>query len=294
MLTSGNDISIVLSGGSSNINPNNSIGGDPSGSPVASGVVNNLFDDLSPEDAAAGSEEYRCVYIFNDGETSIWGLKIWLLDNDSSDSVIELGVQKSNEIQRITINGNPSGGSLTLLYNNRPFSFNFNPDLAVMSVNLQESLKNLTIRDDSEELIFKNIVVSAQNTGQSVRVFDVSWGEKDASRSFFKFSKLLDNNNNDIGNQLLPLGNVSVTLSTVISGSPINTIAPFIGKETTPPGLVQFFQAKSFSPIELPRLDPNDGFPLWIKRVTIAGAAAKDQESFSLQISALSLEPQTV
>lgn len=294
MLTSGNDISIVLSGGSSNINPNNSLGGDPSGSPVANGVLNNLFDDVSPEEASEGSEEYRCIYIFNDGETSIWGLNIWLLENESQGSVIELGVQKSNEMQRITINGNISGGNLTLLYNNRSFSFNYNPDLALMSVNLQESLRNLKISDDSEELIFKDVSVSAQNAGQSTRIFDIFWQGKDSSRSFFKFSKFLDNNNNDIGNQLLPLGSITVSLSTVVSGSPVNTIAPFINKETTPPGGVQFFQPTNFSPIELPRLDPNDGFPLWVKRVIVAGATAKDQDSFSLRISALSLEPQNI
>ena len=61
------DIVYFMSGGSGNSNPNNSIGGDPSSSPI-SGLVNNLFDNISPEETTAGKTDYRCFYIFNSYE----------------------------------------------------------------------------------------------------------------------------------------------------------------------------------------------------------------------------------
>ena len=80
-------------------------------------------------------------------------------------------------------------------------------------------------------------------------------------------------------------------ISTPSEGSPINTIAPEINVEVTPPGGVGFFAASELSPIELPKLAPDEGFPLWIKRVTEAGVEAKERDGFKLRFSAQSMEP---
>ena len=65
MVTTSTDISIVLSGGSSNSNPNLSLGGSPSSTPITNNSINNLFDDISAAQLDAGRIDYRCFYKIN-------------------------------------------------------------------------------------------------------------------------------------------------------------------------------------------------------------------------------------
>lgn len=54
-----------LSGGAANANPNASLGGARSNTVVGAGL-DNLFDDVTGDEAAAGDTEYRCVYFRNE------------------------------------------------------------------------------------------------------------------------------------------------------------------------------------------------------------------------------------
>jgi hypothetical protein len=86
------DITFVLSGGSSNANPYLSLGGDPSGYPI-SGTLNNLFDNVTMEEATAGDMDYRCIYVFNDHTTdALYETRIYLENQVSGGSTIEIGV----------------------------------------------------------------------------------------------------------------------------------------------------------------------------------------------------------
>jgi hypothetical protein len=287
MTTTASDLSVVLSGGISNINPNLSLGGDPSSTPVLNGLLNNLFDDVTSTDASVGVEDYRCIYIFNDGDTTIWNVKLFVTENVSNSSYMELGIYEYNETQRITIIGPMTGGQLVLLYKGRTFTVPYDPDLGVMSTTLQTELQNLTINNFSDQKFFKKVFVIAQAVANNTFIFDVKWLEKDAKRNFDKIS--LDFG----GNQLTPSGNVDVSFTTTQEGSPVNSIANEISLETNPPGNIGFFVPSEISPIIIPFLDPNDGFPLWIKRTVPTGAAAQDNDGFTLRITAESLEPLT-
>lgn len=282
MTTSGSDISIVLSGGSSNINPNLSLGGDPSSSPIPSGVLNNLFDDISSEESAASHEDYRCIYIFNDGDTIIWDIRLWIEEDEADGSTTEIGIENRNETQRITINGGVNGGTLTLSYNSLEFTIAYDSDLAVWAQDLQDKLDDL--EDGEGNLIFRDVTVTAQNASGGVVIFDIRWAGKDGKRNFDSFTI------SSGGNLLEPLGSVTVGISTPQQGAPINTIAAEINVETTPPGGVSFFASSVDSPITLPRLESNEGFPLWIKRVTEANTTAKENDGVVLRFSAQSLE----
>lgn len=290
MLTTADDISFVLSGGTANINPNKSLGGDPSSTPIISDSLNNLFDDVSPEQSISGTEDYRCIYVFNDGDTTVWSMSLWAESLTGGGASIELGIESNNETQRLTIIG-AVGGTLTLQFQNRQFTTNYNPNTAVWAAQLQTVLRNLTVSDQSTEKIFRQVSVSAQNIGSNTIIFDIIWSGKDSKRNFDKIQAVVDSNNLDIGNLLLPIGQTSVGISVVRQGSPVNTIANEINVETVAPGGVSFVATNELAPIVLPRVSPGDGFPIWIKRTVPANITATANDNFTLKMSAQSLEP---
>lgn len=284
MTTTANDISVVLSGGTGNIDPTNSLGGDPSSTPLISGNLNNLFDDVSSDQSTNGFEDFRCIYIFNDGDTTIWNFQIWIAVDDQGGSTMELGIVNRNEAQRITISGGVSGGTVTLQYGGRQFTTSYNSDLSIWASDIEDALMNLTHTPSGSDYFFKKVDVTAQTSGGGTVIFDINWSGKDAERNFEKIGLVTN------GNLLEPLNNVNISFATTSEGAPINTIASEIDVSTTPPGGVAFSAAPEGVPIFIPRLDANDGFPLWIMRSTPAGTVAKESDGFTIQFSAQSLE----
>lgn len=276
-LTTANDISIVLSGGTTNINVDNSIGGDPSSSPITNNTLNNLFSDVTSEQTSSGHEDYRCVYIFNDGQTTIYSVKVLIKSNSIGDT-IQLGISKSNESQRITINGGEiTGGDFTLSYKTFNFVVSYNSDLSIWGESIQSGLRNLM--DSSGDLIFDSPTVIAQVAGLNVFIFDIYFSGLDSSKNLDKLQV--------VNNSLMSSSSINILVSTPSEGSPINTIASEINVSTTPPGGVLF----SGSSVNLPMLKPNDGFPLWFKRTIPAGTLAQQNDGFKLAITAESLKP---
>jgi hypothetical protein len=79
------DIKIFLSGGSGNTDPNASLGGVKSSTEVTDNTLNNLFDDVSGTESAAGDTEYRCVYVYNNhGTLSMQNTHVYISSNTSS------------------------------------------------------------------------------------------------------------------------------------------------------------------------------------------------------------------
>jgi hypothetical protein len=59
--------------------PDDSIGGFISSTEWDGGVKNDVFDDVTPEENAAGLTDYRCVFIRNSSAADSWlDVKIWL------------------------------------------------------------------------------------------------------------------------------------------------------------------------------------------------------------------------
>jgi hypothetical protein len=288
MTTSANDISVVLSGGTTNINPSLSLGGDPSSSPISSGSLNNLFLDIAA-DRDEDKENYRCLYIFNDGDTAIYNMNVYVEQQSNEGSVMEIGILEKNESQRIIINGTITGGNLILQYTNKTFTWSHNSNLGLWANNLQVALENLTNSTNNKKF-FRSVAVTAQQTSSNQRVFDIKWSGKDAKRNFETIFVTKNSQNQEIGNLLEPLGTIAVSTSVSQQGYPINTIANEIDSENTPPGNVGFFRASSISPVVIPRLDPEEGFPLWVKRFTPQEASARENDGFSLMITAQSLD----
>jgi len=58
-------IHILHSGGAFNKEPNFDLGNHPSEFQIAEAPMNNLYDDVNPEEAESGLIDFRCFYIFN-------------------------------------------------------------------------------------------------------------------------------------------------------------------------------------------------------------------------------------
>lgn len=88
------DIKRYLSGGSSNTDPNLSLGDEVSSTEVSSTPLNNLFDNVTAAERTSGIEDYRCLYIKNEHPTSpLIGARIYVsTQTPASDTVVAIAL----------------------------------------------------------------------------------------------------------------------------------------------------------------------------------------------------------
>jgi hypothetical protein len=70
-----------LSGGSGNTDPAASLGGVMSSTAA---TANTLFDTVSAAEASAGDTEYRAIFLLNNGDKDLTGVKLWISDQAAS------------------------------------------------------------------------------------------------------------------------------------------------------------------------------------------------------------------
>lgn len=70
-----------LSGGASNSNPANSLGGVMSNTTAAGA---SLFDNITGDESASGESEYRGVYVLNNGDVDLQNAFVWIQTNTPS------------------------------------------------------------------------------------------------------------------------------------------------------------------------------------------------------------------
>ena len=99
------DIDFHLSGGSGNADPNASLGGDQSNTQIVDATVENLFDNVSGDEGAAGDVEYRCMYIRNaHGSLTLQGATVWKVSPapaTDDENLVELALDPSG----VTVQG---------------------------------------------------------------------------------------------------------------------------------------------------------------------------------------------
>jgi hypothetical protein len=91
------DIEIRLSGGAANTTPNSALGGamgTAAGALIATNVANNLFDDVSGSESAAGMTDYRGIYVKNNhGSLTLQSSVIYIsADTTSTSTELDLGL----------------------------------------------------------------------------------------------------------------------------------------------------------------------------------------------------------
>lgn len=112
------DIKYFLSGGAANADPNASIGGAKSATEMNLGVpLNNLWDNVSGAESAAGDVEYRMVYLQNKHATlTLQGAKVFIQANTpSADTDIAIGLAAAglNGVETAVANENTAPAGVT-------------------------------------------------------------------------------------------------------------------------------------------------------------------------------------
>jgi len=249
-----NYINFYLSGGSNNNNPNLSLGGFPSTYPVALSGINNLFDNVTVEQAKNGNIEYRCFYIFNDSvDQYLYNASAYLIQTDSNASTIEMGIHQANDVHKIQITGQISSGNLKLSYDNEVFQVNWTGDLAEFASGIEYHLNSLPYLND--------VLVTATGGGSS-RSINITFYGEDGNKNH-ELIEVVENN--------LLYGSTPPTITVVKTseGSPINSIAVQTNYAELAPNNINFYTTDVDEKLNLGKLAPGDGCPIWIKR-TIA------------------------
>lgn len=269
MPISSSAISFTLSGGSSNTDPDKSIGGDPSSQPI---LNKRLFDDVTEDEAKKGHTDFRCFYVNNDSTTdNLYAVKCFIQTEVIGGANLELGFIMLDERQDVTIiNGvNVTGGNFTLTYNDTGGPQNFtvahNSIISIWAANFQSAIR--TIPNLSDVTVFGN------QSGNNV-VFEINFVGKAAKR----WHEALTLNTN----ALVPATTISI--AKVVNGSPINAIAPLLDADSTTPNSVIFSKPLEASPIVIGDLRPLDSFPVWVKRVTAANSDAVENDGITFRI----------
>ncbi len=267
MATTPNDLIVVLTGGSTNTNPDLSLGGDPSVQPLT-GVLNNLFDNISEEEATAGRTDYRCLYVFNNSSADgMFNVKLYITSQTTGGSDITVGIAQTSEIQRITIGGSPSGGSFQVIYGDESETVEYDSDPTTWAENLETALNNMSLFDE---------VTVAPGGTFSTRTFVITFdGDGD-----FRFHDLLE-----VDDTNLTGTSVTSSVSRIVAGEPINSIPPQLEVETTLPNNVTFSSPTVSDPIIVGTLRAEEGFPLWVKRSTVVNSDPLANDGFSLRLS---------
>lgn len=266
MAISLSDIEFFLSGGPTNSSPNNSLGGQPS-SFLVLGSMNNLFSDVSSENADSGRTDYRCFYIFNTNTAdTLYDAKIFIGEQGPGGSSVAVGVGNSTEIQRINIVGPVYFGNLLMRYDSAEFTAAWGSSAGEFETNLQSELGSIA----------PGVSVSSLVQGNNYQFTISFFGDSDK-----RSHPLLEVVNNGLLAPDAPI----VSVSRIASGSPINSIAPTIPVDTAPPANVSFYNADESSKLSIGTLNPGDGVPVWIKRTTQPNTEYMEADYFKLKIS---------
>lgn len=100
------DIEYRLSGGAANTTPANSLGGAMStvaGGIITSGNANNLWDDVTGAESAAGDIEYRAFYVKNNHATITWQTVYFWISSLTTSADTEFDVALATEGVNVAI-----------------------------------------------------------------------------------------------------------------------------------------------------------------------------------------------
>lgn len=267
------DISITLSGGLNNNNPEFSLGGEPSVYPISN---ERLFKDVTPEEAETGSENYKCVYVNNNSfNATLYKAKIYTnYKSENSDVSVELGFREANERQNILItNSNTiTGGNIKIAYidysGTNIITVDWNPSISVWANNFQTQLRTI---ENLEDIQVEGTLI------ENGFYFEINFLGK-SSKRYHELIQLTENN-------LIASTEIIASITRNNSGRPINSTAQEIDATNTVPFSVVFGQYEyAESAYELGELRPGDQVPVWIKRIVPTNSRAVESDGILIKI----------
>lgn len=243
-MPSNSDVKFYLSGGNFNNLPASSLGGSISIVEIEDGL-NNLFDRVTIDQSKNGITNYRSFYIVNETNSILSNVNLSLTSDNYA-----IGMIKRSEIQRILIGDYPVGGTFVLNYkvavngiliSQNTNNIQFDPSPNILASNIQNALNSLTYSP--------NAVVSGQFNGD----FWICL----VNFSGFKQQHMLELTSNNLLGSL-----TSISISSILTGSPINAVSSSISIDTQIPNDVEFDTSFSLGDIE-----HLDTISLWMKRI---------------------------
>lgn len=90
-------LQLRLVGGASNSTPEDSLGGIMSSNQVSATAMNNLFDNITADQASAGHVDYRAVDLYNAGDATAESV-VFFIDSEttSEDTALDIGHDATN------------------------------------------------------------------------------------------------------------------------------------------------------------------------------------------------------
>jgi len=268
------DISCVLSGGTYNNDPYLSLGGEPSLRAIF-GVTNNLFDDVTSDEALVGHVDYRCLYVVNNHATdSFYNTQLYIESQTTGGSNIEIGVPMETDVQQIIVSGLAQGGSFTIDYDGQTVIVAFNLFLEQWATNIQNGLNAIP------ELGGVVVDVSSYSNGGSVwdltRVFEIRF----EGVSDHRYHPTLTLVSNDIIAPTPP----TIQIVKITNGCPINVVAAQIDTDQIEPYGITWSEPDVDNTLVVGTIQAGDSFPVWLKRTTLAGTDPINSDGFILRI----------
>jgi hypothetical protein len=185
-------------------------------------------------------------------------------NQNSSSAVCYIGLDKKNDIQKITLSGSPISGNLVLNYDGDDFTVEFSSNTQQLALNFQQQLIDLGL--------LGVIVTTEAKTGYYNILINFE------SDSGFKYHPLISL----VSNNLSP--STEFFINKIQDGSPINIIVPKTQSILSEPENITFDLITPINPIYLASLKPNEGIPIWLKRVVPAGTSKSGALNFQFKI----------
>jgi hypothetical protein len=106
-----------LSGGATNSDPALSIGGAKSSVALSASALNNLFDDVTGDEATSGYDEYRLLYFQNidDDPNGLDNPILWITTQPPGDDDLEIGIAAAgkNSVETAIANDHTAPAGVT-------------------------------------------------------------------------------------------------------------------------------------------------------------------------------------
>ena len=268
---------LLLSGGESNINPLQSIGGEPSYrivNPVH--YLNNMFDNLSNQQMSTGHTNYRCIYVMNRNVNTLYGTEIYVENNTVEGVNIAVGCDSSTEIQGIKIDAGAIEGNtfrLSIESQETP-DIVFSSDIATCINNIQTAIQTISYFEETTIIsAAESMPIPSDNPSRGpIYYYQVTFV---GSADHHAIALMVVSQNN--------LG-VQVNTCRLSHGSPINAIAPKMDFDIIIPNEIVFTTTSELSPLSIGDLQSGDIFAIWVRRQVDATEETDSRHAIQLVI----------
>jgi hypothetical protein len=105
-------ITYKYTGGAANADPDASLGGTTSSETVASLAINNLFDNIDPDEILSGNRvEYRAIAIKNTGDATARNIEFYFTDTTNAESIVAFWYDSTGTQSIVNELTEPTGAS---------------------------------------------------------------------------------------------------------------------------------------------------------------------------------------